>query len=220
MQVHAQRGQDVRSKLAACVVLMLVALSTPARADEFEEGGVLYAIQPRHQVVGHEFTLGMGTVPLDAFYKGLTGTFAYSYHFTSTWAWEIVSFTYSANFWTNRKDELEQNWKVKPVNISKLNYMGDSDLIFKPLAGKFAVFNRKLIYGEVFFAVGPAIAKYTVPGAYFGGNVGMGFRIRLSKFFSTRLDMRYYRFQRLEIGKLGDNDDVLFLQLGLSLNIH
>ena len=156
--------------------------------------------------------------PLDAFYKGLTGTFSYTYHFNDSWAWEIVGFTYSSNFWTGLKDELEQQWKVKPVNIPELNYFGDSNLVWKPLYGKLASFNRALIYGEFFFTVGPAIAKYTTPGAYLGGNVGIGFRVHLSKYFSTRLDVRYYRFQRLD--RLGDNDDVLFIQLGLSLNIH
>jgi len=42
--------------------------------------------------------------------------------------------------------------------------------------------------------------------------------VHLSRYFSTRLDVRYYRFQRLD--KIGDNDDVLFITLGISLSIH
>ena len=204
--------------LTVGLVAGLLGAAAPAAADEFDEGGTLYAIQKRQHALGHEFSLSVGTIPLDAFYKGLTGTFSYTYHFNDSWAWEIVAFTYSSNFWTGLKDELEQQWKVKPVNIPELNYMGDSNLIWKPLYGKLAYFNRALIYGEFFFTIGPAIAKYTTPGAYFGGNAGVGFRIHLSKYFSTRLDIRYYRFQRLD--KIGDSDDVLFINLGLALNIH
>jgi outer membrane beta-barrel protein len=200
------------------LVVGLILATVPAAADEFEEGGTLYAIQKRQYALGHEFTLAVGTVPIDAFYKGLTGTFQYTYHFNDAWAWEIVSFTYSQNFWTGLRDELEQNWKVKPVNIPELNFFGDSNVLWKPLYGKLAYINRSLIFGEVFFTLGPAIAKYTTPGAYLGGNAGIGFRVHLSKYFSTRMDLRYYRFQRLD--KLGDNDDVLFIQLGISLNLN
>lgn len=218
MRVPLRSRRRLRLGLLAGLVAVLLGTAAPARADEFDEGGTLYAIQKRQHVLGHEFTLALGTVPMDAFYKGLTGTFSYTYHFTDSWAWEIVGFTYSWNFWTGLKDRLEQEWKVKPVNIPELNYMGDSNLVWKPLYGKLAWFNRALIYGEFYFTLGPAIAKYTTPGAYFGGNAGIGLRVHLSRYFSTRLDVRYYRFQRLD--KLGDNDDVLFIQLGLALSIH
>jgi outer membrane beta-barrel protein len=219
MRVPLRSRRKLRGGLLALVVVGLLGAAAPARADEeFDEGGTLYAIQQRQHVLGHEFTLAIGTVPLDAFYKGLTGTFSYTYHFNDQWAWEIVGFTYSSNFWTGLKGELEQQWKVKPVNIPELNYMGDSNLVWKPLYGKLAYANRSLIYGEFFFTLGPAIAKYTTPGAYLGGNAGIGFRVHLSRFFSARLDVRYYRFQRLD--KIGDNDDVLFITLGISLSIH
>jgi outer membrane beta-barrel protein len=205
--------------LTTLLVLGLCVLAAPAAADEFDEGGTLYAIQNRKHVLNHEFTLAVGTVPMDAFYKGLTGTFQYTYHFDDSWAWEIVSFTYSDNIWTSLRTELETNWKTKAAEgtIKQLNYFGDSNLVWKPLYGKLAYLNRSLVYGEFFVTGGPAVAKYDLPGAYLGGNAGIGFRVHLSQHFSTRLDLRYYRFQRLD--KLKDNDNVLFINLGLSLNI-
>jgi outer membrane beta-barrel protein len=199
-------------------LLLTVLWAAPAAADEFDEGGTLYAIQPRKHALGHEFTLGVGTIPMDAYYKGLTGTFQYTYHFNDAWAWEIVSFTYSSNIWTSLRGDLEQNWKVKPVNIPEMQYFADSNLVWKPLYGKLAYANRSLIFGELYFTIGPAVAKYNTPGAYIGGDAGAGFRVHLSQYFSARLDLRYYRFQQMQIkGSVGD--DVLFLQLGLSLNI-
>jgi outer membrane beta-barrel protein len=208
----------------ACGALLLTmgtlgVASPAAAADEFDEGGTLYAIQKRKHVMGHEFTLAMGTIPMDAFYKGLTGTFQYTYHFNESWAWEIVSFTYSQDIYTSLKDDLEANWKVKPVNINEMTYFADSNLVWKPLYGKLVYHNRGLLFGEFFWVIGPAVAKYNSPGAYFGGNAGFGIRFYLSEHFSTRLDLRYYRFQRLEVSRLGDNDNVLFVQLGISLNV-
>jgi outer membrane beta-barrel protein len=156
---------------------------------------------------------------MDAYYKGLTGTFQYAYHFSENIGWEIVSFTYSQNIWTGLKDDLEQNWKVKPVSIREMTYFADSNVLWKPLAGKLSYLNRSLIFGEFYFTLGPAIAKYNTPGAYIGADAGMGLKINLSRWFSTKLDIRYYRFQRLDTEHLSDNDNVLFLQLGIALNI-
>ncbi len=202
---------------AVVVVLATLGVGSVAAAGQFDEGGTLYAIQNRRHVMGHEFTLGIGTLPMDAFYKGLTGTFQYTYHFNDAWAWEIVSFSYSKNIWTSLREDLEQNWKVRAVDIPEMNYFGDSNLVWKPLYGKLAYLNRSLIYGELFFTAGPAVAKYTTPGAYIGGDAGFGLRVHLSSHFSTRFDLRYYRFQRLD--KLSASDDVLFLQLGICLNV-
>jgi outer membrane beta-barrel protein len=207
----------MKQRCAVVLVIGLLAAAAPAVADEFEEGGTLYAIQNRKHVMGHEFTLAVGTIPMDAFYKGLVGTFQYTYHFSDAWAWEIVSFSYSKNIWTALRDDLEQNWKVKPVNIPEMNYFGDTNIVWKPLYGKLAYLNRSLVYGELFFNAGAAVAKYTTPGAYLGADAGFGLRVHLSPHFSTRLDIRYYRFQRLD--KLADNDNVLFLQLGICLNL-
>ncbi len=107
-------------KRGSLLLLPVLFLAAPAFADDFDEGGTLYAIQNRKYVLGHEFTLGAGTVPMDAFYKGLVGTFEYTYHFSDKWAWEIIGFSYSKNIWTSLRDDLEQNWKVEAIASSQV----------------------------------------------------------------------------------------------------
>ena len=46
---------------SAMVLVIGLLAAVPAAADEFEEGGTLYAIQNRKHVMGHEFTLAIGT---------------------------------------------------------------------------------------------------------------------------------------------------------------
>jgi outer membrane beta-barrel protein len=197
-----------------------LAIAAPAAADEPEEGGRPNAIQNRKHTMGHEFTLGVGTIPVDAYYKGLTGTFQYTLHLSDSWAWEVVSFSYCKDFWTSLREDLENNWKQPgSPKIPEMAYFGDTNLVWKPFYGKLAYLNRSLVYGELFWVIGAAGAKYSTPGTsgvYVGGDTGFGFRVHLSEHFSTRFDFRYYRFQRLN--KAADNDNVLFVQLGLSLN--
>jgi outer membrane beta-barrel protein len=208
----------MRRLLGLALLVAGLGAAAPAAADEFDEGGTLYAIQKRQHQMGHEFSLGIGVLPMDAFSKGLTGTFQYTYHFSDAWAWEIVSFTYSANVDTSLHSDLVTNWKVTPVPFPEMNYFGDTNLVWTPLYGKLAYLNQKLIFGELYFNLGPAVAKYSMPGAYLGGDAGFGFRVHLSQYFSSKIDIRYYRFQQLTShGSRGD--DVLFLQLGLALNV-
>ncbi len=204
--------------LALLTALLLCAIA-PARAaaDELDEGGALYAVQNRKHVVSHEFTLGVGTVPLDAYYKSLTGTFAYTFHFTDLIAWEIVQATYALNLDTDLREELETNWGVQPTEFPELAYFFDSNFVIKPLYGKFAFLNDGLVYGETFFVIGPAFANYENAGWYVGPNAGMGFRFYLGDSFAVRLDIRDYFFA--SPSDLSDTSNELFLQASLGLNI-
>jgi outer membrane beta-barrel protein len=217
----ASRGRRATGLVQLLVALVLLGVAAPAAALDPDERPS-YAIQNRKYLLSHELTLAVGTVPIDAFYKGLTGTFQYTIHFGTTWAWEVVSFSYSQNFWTSLREDLENNWRnpASPTAISELRFFGDSNLILKPLYGKLAYLNRSLVYGELYLALGPAAAQYTTDEYHVGGDVGVGFRVYLARRLSARLDLRYYRFQRVAgSGGDRDHDDVLFIQLGLSLNL-
>lgn len=192
--------------------------SSPAVAQELEEGGKLYTIQNRKYVMAHEFSIGVGLVPLDAFYKGVTGTFAYTYHFSDLWAWEIVGATYSLNFDTSLRKELENNFNVRPTRFPELRFFFDSNLVLKPLYGKAVYLNETLIYGELFLEFGPAVARYeNTNGVFVGADLGIGLRLYLSKNFAMRFELRDYEFFAPD--NLKDNKNELFLQVGFGLNI-
>jgi outer membrane beta-barrel protein len=190
----------------------------PAWAQDFEEGGKLYAVQNRKYLANHEFSLAVGVVPMDAFYKGVTGTFSYTYHFDDFWAWEIASATYSLNIETSLRRELQDNFGVRPTEFPELNFFVGSNLVIKPLYGKMVYLNDSLIYGELFITAGPTVAQYENAGVFIGLNAGLGLRVYLSKSFSIRLDVRDYQF--ISASELfSDTNNELFIQAGVGLNI-
>jgi outer membrane beta-barrel protein len=208
----------VKLKLQVFAVMAVLGAAAPAWAQEFEEGGKLFAIQNRKYVMGHEFTLGVGVVPDDAFYKGFTGTFAYTYHFSDLWAWEIVSGSYSFNIDTDLRKSLEMNFGAQPTKFPELTFFGDTNLQWKPLYGKAVFMNDTLLYAEIYLTGGPALSRYeNTNGVFVGADLGVGLRLYLSKTFAIRLEARDYYF--LSPTNLSDTQNVLFFQLGLGLNI-
>lgn len=206
------------------LIAAILSAAGSAAAEEYEEGGKLYAVQGRKYVNGNEFMLAVGTAPMDAFYKGLTGTFSYTYHFDDLWAWEIVSATYSLNVDTALREKLQTEWGVEPTAFAQLNWLVDSNAIVKPFYGKFSVLNGSLIYTEMYFTAGLAVARYEggeslLPGGppsaiRYGPDVGVGLRFYLSRAFSLRFDVRDYFLMNGN-----DSGNELLIQAGLGLNI-
>ena len=188
---------SLRTRVGAIRVLgaavFLVAVARPALADE--EVAPTYAVQNRAFHLRHEFNLGFGVLPINAFTKGLTLGGGYTFHFNQLLAWEIVQFHYSFAFDTNLTKQLEQNYNVQPTQISSLNYFATSNFVFKPLYGKLALTNRWVAHLEVFFAAGVGAGMFTNPMVVRPGfDAGGGFRFYLNDLFSLRLDVRDYTF--------------------------
>lgn len=202
------------------VAALVAALGAPwlAQADELEEGGQLYAIQNRKHLVSHEFAIGVGTVPLDAFYKGVTFAGSYTFHFDDELAWEILGGAYSLNVKTSLREDLEQNFGVQPTEFPELRLLFNSNFVWKPLYGKMVFRNSSLLYAELFLTAGPAVASYVnVENLFIGLNAGLGARLYLSRAFAIRADVRWYEI--VNTGDFGDFRGELLLQLGIGLNI-
>lgn len=204
---------------AVAAIAGLLAVEGSALAQDFEEGGELYAVQNRKYIVSHAFDLGVGVLPMDAFYKGLTFSFSYTYHFDDMWAWEIVNASYSFAIETTLRQELEANFGVRPTQFPELNFFFNSNAVFKPLYGKMVWFNDSLIYGELYFTAGPAIARYENAGVYVGVNFGGGLRIYLTRAFAVRLEVRDYQYFSASTPLFADSSNELFIQAGIGLNI-
>ena len=108
---------------------------------------------------------------------------------------------------------------LAPGDPPEIEFFGNSNLVFKPFYGKLAYLNRSLVYGEFYLTAGPAASWYNTDRdrLALGADVGFGFRVHMSRYWSARFDVRYYRFQTL--AKKTSGDDVLFLQLGIALNL-
>ncbi len=204
--------------LFAAVALILLLAPSPARAQlEFAgDSPRVFSIQGRPYRLGHEFQMGLGVLPLDAFYVGAVIGASYTYHISDFWSWEIASGNYSLNFDSGLSGRLLEQFSVEPVRGGgdHIKVFGTTALVVKPLFGKLAIFNRDTVYSETFFVagVGPMLKGETwKPTVALGG----GMRFWLSQSLSVRLDIRDQLVFATFIP-----DHTLFIMLSASLNYY
>jgi outer membrane beta-barrel protein len=175
------------------LLLLACLASTPTLAQYDDEGGAGSAvvIQNRRFKMVHEFTLEGGTVPLDAFVKGVTVSGRYTLHFDDFSAWEIAAGTFSFNIDSGLKEQLIDRFAVQPQSFSTLVLTIDSNYVMKPFYGKLALFNRTLLYAELFGVVGVTASYWSDNSWRPGPDVGVGARFFVTEWFSIRTDLRY-----------------------------
>src|SRR3954471_24210377 len=81
----------------AVVAMCLAPAAAHAQYDDEDSGGNAVVIQEREFKMAHEFTMQSGTLPLDAFKKGIAFPGRYPLQFDDFNAWEIIGATYSLN---------------------------------------------------------------------------------------------------------------------------
>jgi outer membrane beta-barrel protein len=209
----ARTGREVAlRRVALTVAVALLWAPSPGRADVTGQAGELYSIEKREVMGSHELMVSFGTLPTDAFGKGMTLQGSYAYHFSQLIGWEIIGGTWSFNFGTGLKEELKDRFDVQPTEVGELKWILHSNFLFKPLFGKFSLANDKLFNGEMFFVLGYALGGYTaaLPS---GLDVGVALRMFLGKYFSLRLDIRDYMF----LPDFASMENNFYISLGLSL---
>ena len=182
----------MKAARVSLVVIMFWFLPLTASATDEGEGLSTLAVQNRIHSMMHEFSASVGTLPIDAFTKGLTFSGAYTIHFNDLIAWEIGNFTYSYHIDTKLREDLS-DFDVQPTAFEVVNLFVTSNLIIKPLYGKLALLNRALIYGEIFLNVGAGWGRLSLtdrPVVDFGA----GLRLYAGKYVSFRVDLRDYMF--------------------------
>ena len=177
--------------IVTALMLWLLPLTAAAKKDD-EQGLSTLAVQNRIHSMRHEVGAAIGTLPIDAFTKGLTFTGAYTIHFNDLIAWEVGQFTYSYHIDTNLKEELKEH-SVETTDFEVVNFFVTTNLIVKPFYGKLAFLNRALIYGEIFFAVGAGWGRLTLTDRAVA-DFGAGIRLYAGKYVSFRVDVRDYMF--------------------------
>lgn len=205
------------------VVVVILASATQARGqyDDEQSGGTAVVIQNRKFKMAHEFTIAGGTLPLDAFVKGITLTGRYTLHFDDFHAWEIGAATYSFNLDTGLKDQLINNFSVQAQELPTLLVVADTNYVVKPFYGKLALFNRTLLYAELFLAAGVTVTYWSDGSFRPGPDFGAGLRFFVSDWLSLRTDIRHsIVFDGVPV--LDPNatiDGVLYLGVGASFNV-
>jgi len=218
----------VRLSLSTVAVAVLLASAGSlfpgvalAAYDDEEVGGHAVVIQQRRFKLAHEFMLAGGVQPMNAYYKGAVGNFAYTLHFDEFQAWEIIGLTYSQNIETGLREEIFK-WRAEPESseFDALQLLISTNYILKPSYAKLAFFNSTIVYSELFFNVGGGVAKY-VSSFRPGVDYGVGVRFFVIDWFSLRLDMRHYLFLN-GIPFVTPNagvDNILFFSVGGSFNV-
>src|SRR6478735_2888186 len=102
----------MRSWIAAAALMPAVAL---AQSEELEHPGKVAAVQERLFRMNQELALGVGTLPLDAFYKGFGPQVTYTFHFTDSFAWQVGRGMYTYAAPTGLRQQLERDFGVLPT---------------------------------------------------------------------------------------------------------
>lgn len=165
-----------------------------------EEG--IAVIQNRKFELDHELSFWVGTLPADPYYKGLTGSASYTWHLHEAFAWEVAQFTYSLNFGTFLRGEVERVARSTTGSMPgfpTIEWVLASRLVFKPFYGKQAFLNTNVVHLEAFLCVGPDwMYVQGVEGNagrvrdrldVFGFDFGGGVRLFLTDVVSLRLDL-------------------------------
>jgi outer membrane beta-barrel protein len=195
-------------------VLLLATLCLPSPAQAEDRGFSAMAVQNRHHVGTHEFGVGFGVLPMDAFTKGVTVNAAYTLHFTEALAWEVANFVYSFHADTDLKSDLAA-FELRPTPFEVLNYHLTTNIVFKPVYWKGALLNGALVRGEFFFVAGGGYGWFTRSGRP-ALDAGAGVRVYGSKHFSLRLDTRYLAFMHDQAGSI-DVTHEIWIGLGVAL---
>jgi outer membrane beta-barrel protein len=196
---------------AAFSLLAVMAIAAPRptlaqeqRGLELEESDDLPAVQNRKYRNEHELDIGVGLLPVDAFYKGVSATGAYLWHITDLWAVEgRFSYLERSIIKTSIRDKLERTFGEPPDKFAEVRYYGEAGLLFKPIYGKLSLLNRNLVYGEIYFSLNGVVARMVGgaatnseplgkgPRLAYGGSPGFGIRTYLNRYMSLRFDFRY-----------------------------
>jgi outer membrane beta-barrel protein len=164
-----------------------------AQAEALENPGTTAAVQERLYRLNHELTVGVGVLPADAFYKGLLGSVAYTYHFNDGFAWQVGRGSFSYNFKTGLREQLERDFGVAPTATAfedEVQWTVGSDLVWSPLYGKLAVDNRSVVHVSASLLGGGSVVKLNRADGFRPAiNVGLALRLFTSRTVSFRLDV-------------------------------
>jgi outer membrane beta-barrel protein len=167
-------------------------------------------VQNRQALDSYEWTVSAGSLPLDAFKKGITASGGLTLHYNHQWAWEAVQYTYSFEYKTTLEDELRR-FKLESTPFERVESYVTSNVVFKPLYWKGAWLNQSMSYGEFFLLAGGGYGWLSLTSRPVVDG-GAGIKLFHTNGIATRLDVRWLTFFNAE-----DFHHELWVGLGVSL---
>jgi outer membrane beta-barrel protein len=207
------------------IILAAALAGAPALAQSDADSDVQEqartVIQNRKFRLGNELTLGIATLPIDPFHKGIAGTARYTFHFNDFHAWEVAGGTYAFNLDSQLTEQLLKNFGVQRAQLPGLLASVESNYVMKPFYGKFALANRNLLYQEVYFLGGATLTYWDDGSLRAGPDFGGGVRFFWTEWLSVRFDIRQaVLFSGIPFVDEGFGvDGSLYLGTALSLNV-
>lgn len=186
-------------KVATALVFMLVLLIAQAGwgADQSKEAQV-FAVQNKIFHRSHELAVNIGYIADDEFYMVYPLSLGYTYNFSENYGWEVARLQYLITQERELMQKLKEDYSVQPELFSQPKYMLHSHLVWKPLYGKSALMNRKVINHETYLFVGGGITHYEK--TYSNGmtesedamsfSAGGGFKYFLNQKFCLNVELR------------------------------
>lgn len=189
-------------KIVMTGVILGLLLMAPVSAlcgdsDNGQDEEKVAAIQNRIFFRHHELGLSTGYIADDDFFHVYPMAASYTYNFNELWSLEVARFQY---MFTQEKDLKEDLLVlgVEPSRYPEQKFALHSHLIIKPLYGKAAFFNRRIVNHETYFFVGGGATQYewirsfgeseteNAPSLSFGG----GMKFFLNERFCLNFEIR------------------------------
>lgn len=162
-----------------------------------------------------QFFIGPTLITNDPFFNTIGGVAKAGYFITENWGLEASYFALSSS----ERDSTKELKSVNGVGTANLvypkSYMG-LDLVYTPIYGKMAWFNKKIVPFDLYFAAG-----YGTTGTAAGENSGTihlatGQIFAITKGIAFRWDFSYNIFSATSISGDKGSFNNLFLTLGFS----
>ncbi len=207
---------------AILIIIVGLAISTGQSAwasdkDSVDDEEKVSAVQNRLFHRNHELSASIGYIADDAFYVIYPVSIGYTYNFSDNWGWEVGRLQYFINQERGLIDEL-LDLNAAAARFQEPKYMIDSHIVWKPLYGKSALLNHKVINHETYLFAGGGVTRYETNYSYGESDTedamnisfGAGFKYFINQKFCLNVEVRDILNFRKD-----DNENNIYFGLGL-----
>ena len=198
-----------RILLSSTVILAVLLLTTIASAEERERtgyGDTIHVIQPKPVLQKGRFDLTprLGMTVNDAVYRNVMVEVTGHYHFTERVYAGAMGQWYGLSAFLGGPTQTYRDVNAQTqalVDAPHLNWSGGAEVGFVPLFGKFALFNRGIIFYDLSVTAGvtfneaASIASPTVRERAVGGTMSVATRFFLNDWMALNLEVRDVLYQ-------------------------
>jgi outer membrane beta-barrel protein len=120
----------------------------------------VYVVQEKIFHRYHEAGIFVSYIPDDDFFDSYGIGANYVYHFNDIFSWEVFRGAWIINKDKSIRNDIKKSLNIAPKFYDEPSYMVYSQLWFRPLYGKSAVCNKKIIFHETGFFAGTGLLGF------------------------------------------------------------